>query len=333
MTYLPVSRRSLLAAAMGVALVASAGAQAQQKKHDPVTFISGSTTGTWFPTAAVIADLTNAHYDGQPISVVPGTGAVGNPLSVGTGKSEIGISNAPFLVAAQSGGNELYKQAFPDIRSVFAGPSTAQHLVMADDFDINVLKTAKDKKPKLRVGSGEKGSANQFSFEVLLAHYGVTFDDIEKWGGVVSRTGSTGAADAYNNRQLDMVNIFINHPNAKLAEMMQARPSKLVTLPEDARAALQKKWGFEPHTIPANTYPNQAQPVQTLALPLVVFATAKVDEQMIYNMTKSVAENRDRMVKGQAAFAEWKPEDMPKGLGVAMHPGAARYYKERGWVK
>ncbi len=77
--------RSLGAAVVAVVLVAGNG-WAQQQTHASATFITGGPPGTWYMTGAALAELVNKHYDGQPISVVPGKGAIANPLSVGAGK-------------------------------------------------------------------------------------------------------------------------------------------------------------------------------------------------------------------------------------------------------
>ena len=79
-----------------IALIAVAGgAWTQPKTHASATFITGGATGTWYMAGVAIAELVNEHYDGHPVSVVLGKGAIANPLSVGAGKAEFGLSYAP----------------------------------------------------------------------------------------------------------------------------------------------------------------------------------------------------------------------------------------------
>ncbi len=318
--------------AFSVVLFAHSGAFAAMKKHGPLVFSSGSPTGTWFPTAAGIAEMTNALYDGQPISVIPGAGGVGNPKRVGTGQADIGFSYGPFLKLAVTGGNEMYKDAMPKLRAIAAMTPNKLHLVM-DTSKLIDLAQLPNLKTKLRVGTGPVGSTELFSLTELFKFYGFSFNDIESWGGRVDRMNTGGRTDAWKNRQLDIAQFFINNPASRVIELMSGRPSVLVSLKDDAREALGKKWGFLKFTIPANQYPSQDKPVETIGIPFVAFATTDLSADMAYDMAKSIAENHKRMIASHSAFKGWKPEDMPKGLGIEIHEGAARYYKERGWIK
>ncbi len=320
-------------AALGLAAVLPASGWAQGKKHDMLQFTTGSPTGTWFPTGAIIAELTNAKYDGQPISVVPGAGGVGNPARVGTGHSDLGISYGPFLKLAQQGKNEMYEKAgWPELRAIASMTPNKFHLILDSSMGVAGLSQLKTDKPKLRVATGPVGSTELFSMTEVLKEYGVSFEDIESWGGRVDRLGSSGRANAWNNRQVDLVNYFINNPASAVIQLMSGRKAQLVSLEKRVRDALIEKWGFLNFTIPANDYPNQPADVHTIGLPFVVFASTRLDADIVYDLTKAVAENRDRMVQAHAAFKGWQPENMPKGLGIQIHEGAIRYYKERGWL-
>ena len=98
-----------LAIALGWILATSAAGQT--RSHDSVTFISGGPTGTWYHTAAAIAELVNKRYRGQPVSVIPGKGAISNPLSVGIRRAGFGFSYGPFLRLAHDGNNEVFEMA------------------------------------------------------------------------------------------------------------------------------------------------------------------------------------------------------------------------------
>ena len=308
---------------------ASCGAN---QDHAAVEFITGSATGTWFSTGAMIAELTNANYSGQPISVVPGAGGVGNPLAVASGQSDIGISYAPFLKLAIEGGNEMYPDAgHPELRAIFAGTSNKLHIVLDPDSNVSELAEIAKLKPPLRVATGPRGSTELFSMQETLAEFGVTREDILSWGGRYDLVGSSERADAWNNHQADLVNFFINNPASAVIELMSGRNAKLISLSDKVRDDLATKWGFQKLTIPANDYPNQPEPVQTVGLPFVVFASTNLDDDLVYNLTKAVAENSERMGESHSAFKEWNPVDMAKGLGIELHQGAKRYYAERGW--
>jgi TRAP transporter TAXI family solute receptor len=303
------------------------------KRHAQVQLISGSPTGGWFPVAAAAAHLTNSLYAGQPISVVPGAGGISNPLRVGTGLSEIGMSYGPFLKLAVEGNNELYREAFPELRGIASMLVNQLHLVVSAEAGVADLATLGSRRPRLRVGAGPTGSTELFALQQVLREYGVTYDDIKAWGGRVDRLNTEERSDAWQNRHLDLVAFFINNPAASLIELMSMRKnSRLLTLEEPVRDALAQKWGLLKYTIPANDYPNQPEEVHTVGMPYVFFSSTRLDSELVYDMTREIAENRERFLATHSAFKDWKPEDMPLGLGIEIHAGAQRFYRERGWI-
>ncbi len=299
-----------------------------------IQFISGSPTGGWFPVTSAVADLTNALYEGHPISVIPGAGGVGNPLRVGSGQSDIGLSYGPFLRLAREGGNETYQKAYPNLRAVSAMITNKLHLIRSGDSDDSGLARLTSEKPRLRVGTGPVGSAELFVFGEVLKRYGASYDDIEHWGGRVDRVNTGGRSDAWRNRQLDLVSFFINDPAPRVIELLSARDSsRLVNLDEHVRQGLAGDWGMLDLRIPADRYPNQHEDVRTVGMPYVVFTTTELDADIVYNLTRVIAENRERLVAAHSAFQDWEPEDMLHGVGIAFHEGAERYYRERGWIE
>lgn len=326
--------RALLGAAVGSLVALTAGTSAAQMKHDQVQFISGSPTGSWFPVASMAAELTNKAYEGQPVSVIPGAGGVGNPLRVGTGQSDLGISYGPFLKLAQEGNNDLYKEAFPKLRAICGMTANKLHIVADLGSDAGDLGALAQAKPGIRVGTGPTGSTELFSLTEVLKLYDVSFDDVKEWGGRVDLLNTAGRTDAWSNRQLDLVNFFINNPASSVIELMAARDgSKLLSIDDAKRDALVEKWGMIKFEIPPGQYPHQDAAVQTVGMPYVYFTTTDLDADFVYNMTKAIAENQPQLAKTHAAFEAWNPENMHKGLGIELHEGAKRYYRERGWIE
>ena len=321
------------ALALGLAGAFAMPSQAA-KKHKLVQFTSGSPTGGWFPVASAMAELTNALYDGHPISVVTGAGGVGNPKRVVSGESDLGVSYGPFLKLATQGGNELYKKAAPKLRAIAGMTANKLHIVMQDVGGAGNLSQIKAKKPKMRVATGPVGSTELFSLGEVFKFYGMSFKDFDSWGGRVDRLNTSGRTDAWKNRQADLVNFFINDPAAKVIELMSGRSgSKLLSIEDNVRDALVKEWGMIKFAIPANSYPNQSAPVETVGMPYVYFASTDLSAGLVYDLTKTIAENKERLAKTHSSFKTWEAKNMPFGLGIELHEGAKRYYKERGWIK
>jgi TRAP transporter TAXI family solute receptor len=262
-----------------------------------------------------------------------GIGSIGNTLHTGNGKSDIGLSYGTFLKLARQGGNELFPEPIKeDVRAVMSLTRNTLHLILDAKMDPDLSKL-KQAKTKLRVATGNVGSSELFSTGKLLDAYGITFKDIESWGGRIDRLQTGGRADAWKNRQADLVVFFIQVGSPAILEALTLRKSNLVNIQKSVQDEMIEKFGYMKDTIPANSYKGQTQDLETLGLPFIVFCNAAVDAEIIYDMTKQVAENKERMIQAGAAFKHWNPEDMVSGLGIEIHEGALRYYKERGWIK
>lgn len=321
----------IIAAASGLMLMAGAG-QAQDKEHASATFISGGPTGTWFPTATAISEMVNENYAGQPVSTIPGKGAIGNPLSVGSGKADFGLSYGPFLLAIYNGNNPVMeKDGLKNLRAVAnVVPNTVQ-IVLAGDVDDGVFDTLKDG-GKIRMGVGAKGSSNRFGIERIMEEYGSNFDGINGAGGTVMEGQQQGLLDAFLNRQIDIYTNTVGTRSSDMQQALAARDARLFDMPEAIRDKMVSNWGYVKYDIPAGTYPGQDAPVKSLNLSTMVFTTAEMDDEIVYHMVRGMAENHDRLVSAYKGFANWKPELMPEGHPIPTHPGAMKYYKERGWV-
>ena len=314
-----------------LALVAGHG-WAQSRTHASATFITGGPTGTWYMTGAAIAELVNKHYEGQPISVTPGKGAIANPLTVGARKAGFGLSYAPYLKLAYDGGNEIFsRRGFKNLRAIAAVVPDTVHIIMADTVSADVFAQLKDG-ATIRIGVGQRGSSNHFVLEKILEAYGYDYDALEEAGSDVIEGAQQGLVDAYQNRQIDIYSNTVGINAGSVRQPVSARASRLFSIPDSIRDPLVREWGYVKSTIPAGTYPGQDVPVDTLDLGTIVFTNAEMDDEIVYLVTKSLAENRDRLIAGSARFERWKPEDMVTGLPVELHPGASKYYRERGWL-
>lgn len=327
-----IPKRHSGALALGILMVASV-IHAQTKSHPTATFITGGPTGTWYMTGAAIAELVNKHYDGQPVSVVPGKGAIANPLSVGAGKAELGLSYAPYLKLASEGSNEIFaRRGFANLRAIASVVPDTLHIVMAADVDSEVFAQLKHG-ATIRIGVGQKGASNHFVLEKILELYGFDYDGLRKAGSAVIEGAQQGLVDAYQNRQIDIYSNTVGLGAGSVRQPVSARASQLFSLPENVRDELVAQWGYAKSTIPAGTYPGQDEPVNTLDLSTIVFTNAAMDDEIVYFIAKEMAESRARLIAASGGFERWQPEDMPVGLPVQVHPGALKYYRERGWIE
>lgn len=327
--------RTALMAGLAVIAVAAmpSDAGAQSKTHPAVQMTTASPTGSWFPTGAAIGDLANQQFEGQPISVIPGAGAIGNITRVGKGKSDMGLSYAPFLTLAQRGHNNVNPdEGFKNLRAIMSLTPYPLHILAADESGVASLEDIGKNKGKIRLASEVTGSSIHFIVQTAFEKYGAPLDSIKAAGGSIRQVNTAGRKDAWKNRQVDMAVFMFDPPHPVIQELMRVRSSQLLGFSGQVLEDLKSELGFLTYQLTPDHYPDQKKAVTTIGMPTLLFGTAELGDDLVYEMCKQVANNKERMVKAVATFKSWNPEDMANGLGIEIHPGAKRFYKEMGWL-
>ncbi|SDF03985.1 TAXI family TRAP transporter solute-binding subunit [Limimaricola pyoseonensis] len=328
-----LSVRGLITGMVGaLAITASAtGLQAMEQK--PVQIITAGTGGSWFPTGATIADLANQSFDGQPVSVIPGAGAIGNIARVGVGKSDMGLSYGPFLKLAKEGGNDINPgEGYDDLRAILALNAYPFHFLVADSVGISSLDELKDIAGDINLASEVTGSSMHFIVQRMFENYGLPLDEIEKAGGSVQQLNTDGRKDAWQNGQVNMASFMFAPPHPVIIEQMRIRDSQIMGFTDEVLDQLTGELGFDVFELTSEHYPKQKAATKTVAMPTLLFGTADLDDELVYELVKNVANNKQRMVNAVGSLESWNPEDMVKGLGIEIHPGALKFYKEQGWI-
>ena len=307
---------------------------AQDAKTNDIVMLTGTPTGTWFPTGAAFAEFANNAAGSQVVSVTPGAGSIGNIMGVAAGKADMGLSYGAFLKAAEEGDNEINPgEPIGNLRSVMALTPNVLHVLLADDAGVSSLEELAESKGKIHVGTGVPGSTEDFGLARLLGLYDIEYSDLEEWGGSVIRGVTTGRNDGWQNRQLELVSFMFTPPNPNIDRLLGSRDGSIFSLSEEQQQTFVDKYGFAPVTIAAGTYEGQDEDVRAVGLPTTLFSTTEVSEEIVYNMVKGIAEDMDRLKQVSSAYGSLEPEDLMTNLGIEMHEGAKRYYAERGWIQ
>lgn len=296
---------------------------------EALDLLSGAATGSWYTIGAGLADKFNDNYEGFPMTTIPGPGSIGNIPVIASGDSEIGMSYGPFLIAAQNG-EAPFETAYTNLRSICVlQPTVIQPITT---LDIDTLGEFIDGKMKESVGVYPVGNASTFIIETILKQYGLSgIDAIEEWGAKPYYADGSSLADAWADRHIVLQMPMLNVPASGVTEALVTRSDgHLISLDQEIIDKLVTENGFSPYTIKAGTYEGQTEDCQTVGLPIVVFTTENVDEEIIYNFTKSIYENKEYFEGVHSSFAEFDPQTMNEGVAIELHPGAEKFYKEVG---
>lgn len=301
-------------------------------KLEPMEFVTGASSGTWVPIGAGIADKINKLYQGFPITAIPGPGSIGNAPVIADGKAGIGMSYGPFLLMAYNG-KEPYQKPMTNLRAVAALQPTVIHAVA--DLKINNVDELVAKKVPAKLGLLPVGNASSYLVDRIFAAAGMkSVNDIKSYGGSIYFGDGATVSDAWQNRQINMNFRVVNVPDATTSEMILSRDgSKLINIDGNVAKTLIEQEGFEKYTIKAGTYKNQTEDIQTVGLPIVIFVTKDTDETLVYNIAKSIYNNAEALTAAHASFKEFNRNNIAKGTGIELHPGAIKFYKEIGVIK
>lgn len=299
-------------------------------------FATFSTGSSWYSYGAGISEaLLKELPAGSRVNVLAHAGGVGNLNLVGDGGAQIGLG---FNVTARWAydGTQVYEKPYTNLRGI-AGYMDNYYfgMIASKSSGITDLAEIKEKKLPVRLITVQVGGLGEVINRLVLAEYGITYDDIIAWGGSVEHADHNTVVEKFKDGQADlyMQTITAGHPT--VTEMAVSTPLTFLSLPDDIIKRMCERYGFVPAVMPAGTFKGQEQDCKTLGLTTNLFCTADLDEELVYTITKAVIENIDMVKQSHAALERFTAEDAPKaeGLGIPLHPGAERYYREAGLLK
>jgi TRAP transporter TAXI family solute receptor len=332
-------RRTMAVVLAGAAVMLAAPASAQPYNLTVAGYSPGGLVST---AGAGLDKALNAAYPGSTLTYQTSSGGLANAMLLDQKKVPLAfISDTELNVVLA--GKPPFKQPIKDLRILFHpySPSSrfqATHVLVTKDWaDRHGIKTVADiaaKKPAMRVAVNRPGNLDGDVGIATLAVDGVSLDDIKKWGGQVVRAASQEMTSLMLDRRLDGVifGISINHP--RIQEM--ANGLELVMLPTSAENAkkVSDQLGSKPCLIKAGEYKFLAADSQSVCVGLTTVVRADFDEQTAYNVTKGIVENLDKYKAAHRLLQTAVTLESFTEKGQAPHhPGAEKYYREKGLVK
>lgn len=309
--------------AMGMPLAA----QAQQKF---MTIGTGGVTGVYYAAGGSICRLVNKDRakHGFRCTVESTGGSVANINTIKAGDLDFGVAQSDWNYNAYKGEAVFKKDgAFSDLRSVFSlHPEPFTVLARADAN----IKNFSDLKGK-RVNIGNPGSGTRASMDELLNAMGWKVSDF----GLAAELKADEHGAALCDNKIDAFFYGVGHPSANIQDPVTTCGAKLVNITGPAVDKLVAANSYYAKaTIPGGLYKGNDAATQTYGVLATFVTSAKASDDMVYTLVKAVFENFDDFKKLHPAFAHLNPENMVKdGLSAPLHNGAAKYYKEKGWIK
>lgn len=303
---------------MAAALALGAGlAQAE----DRVTFKSAKSGSSYYQMSVQIAEAMKAGTEGGIIvTVEESQGSVQNVMEVRARGGDYVFTTPPGLVGLAQGGKAMFEgkgdPAFDDIRALFPIPSLTMHFVVSQASGITDFAGMEGK--TILLGKGSFGAREGEKYLGLFGLEGkVKLAEVEL----------SNAVAALKNGQIDGFVTAGSYPAPNVIEAAATTGVKVLSLSADQIAATKRTR----LVIPAGTYAGQDSAIETTSLPVVAYATTKMSEDVAYQLTRTFWEEREAM----GAAAPWwlgVNEGLMATITGKIHPGAIKYYKEKGFA-
>lgn len=292
---------------------------------------------SWYVFAATLEQMIEPIFGDNTVEVIARGGGVANPMVVQSGKAEIALSNVATAVWAKTGAPIYEGKSAPDIRALVGGLNNVYVGIMARKEFIDAAGTSdfaaivKSGKP-FRLLMKPTGSSAVPAAQMLLEAYGSSFEKLKAAGGDIIQVAEAQIADSLRNGNADIyVDTMIKgHPT--ITEVNLTADMVFLDVPKEAMDLLAKN-GLTPGKY-GPWFDDQKEANTGANLGTVLIANASLDEDKAYQITKALVENAETLGNAHAAWKFFKPENAWKAenVGIELHPGAIRYYKERGWM-
>lgn len=310
----------LVAVALSAIALSAPAAHAQQF----INVLTGGTSGVYYPLGVAIGKIYSDKIPNVKTQVQATKASVENLNLLEQGRGEIAFTLGDSLKAAWEGDEDAgFKKKLTKLRTIGAiYPNYIQIVATADSG----IKTLSDLKGKtLSVGAPKSGT--ELNSRAILKAAGMDYKDL----GKVEYLPFAESVDLMKNRQLMATLQSAGLGVASLKDLSNSSDITVVSVPKE----IVDKIGppFISATIPANTYKGQDKDVPTAAVVNYLVTSSAVSDDLAYQMTKLVYESLPDLVAAHSAAKGIKLENAALGSPVPMHPGAIRYFKEKGLIK
>jgi hypothetical protein len=300
------------------------GAVASGYAADNLVLATGGTAGTYYPFGGALAKIWNSKIKDMNVTAQTSGASGENVRLINKKEVELALVQSDTLDFAFNA-TEAFKEPLKGMSTIAVLYPEIVQVVVAAAGPIKSIADLKGKK----VGVGAPGSGTEANFRQLLDAYGMKKEDIN-----VQFLSFSESAEAYKDKHIDAFIVTAGIPNAGIMDVSTQNEIRILDIPADVAAKLTQKYPFLAAVkVPANTYKGQTAEVSTVAVNAVLIAGNSLSEAMVYNLTKALFENQAELASAHAKGKELNLQYAVKGVSIPFHPGAVKYYKEKGLMK
>jgi hypothetical protein len=312
----------LLILSMG--LSACGGSPENDAQNYNLVLATGGTSGTYYPYGGAMANIWNTTIEGMNV-VAQSTGASNENLKlVANGDADLAIvQNDSMFYAFEGTGIDAFEgkplSGFSAICTLY--PEVVQIVVRPDKG----IESVADLRGRT-ISIGDAGSGVEANALQILAAYGLSLSDVDAKNLSFKESGSS-----YQDKQLDAFFVTAGVPNSAIQEITATSTVNILSITGAELASLLDNYEFyTEYSIPQETYAGMAGNATTLSVKASLIVSNSLDEEVVYQLTKSLFENLEDFQAAHNKAMDLSLESAVDGVSIPFHPGAVRYFEEVG---
>ncbi|MCY1391351.1 TRAP transporter solute receptor, TAXI family [compost metagenome] len=276
----------------------------------------------YYPVGVGLSQIYSHGIEGSKTSVQATKASVENLNLLQSGRGELALALGDSVADAWNGDAEAgFKAPLKKLRAIAATYPNYIQIVASKESGIRSLADLKGK----RISVGAPKSGTELNARAIFNAAGLTYEDM----GKVEYLPFAESVELIKNRQLDATLQSSGLGQASIRDLSATLPVLFVPIPADVVAKIGNN-AYQSATIPANTYDGQDADVPTASITNLLVTHEGVSDDLAYQMTQLLFDNLPRLVTAHAAVKDIKLENAASNLPIPLHPGAERFYKEKG---
>ena len=289
-----------------------------------ISIATGGTSGTYYPLGGAIAKIFNDNVEGVTANAQSTGASVENIGLVSKGETEIAFVQSDITFYAYEGiENFADTGKVENIRGMAMLYPEVVQIVANANAGINSIEDLRGK----NVAIGAPGSGTEANARQILGAHGITYDDL----GKADYLSFGEAADQLKDNHIDAAFVTAGLPTSALVEVSTSNDIVVVPMEKSKLDALSAQYPFYTGvTIPGGSYRNNDDDVLAAAVMAMLVVPEDLDEDLMYNLTKQLFEQRQVIIDTHDRGNDIKLETAIEGMPIELHPGSARYYEEAG---
>jgi len=307
-----------------LAVAGCGGAVGEGPARTFITIATGGTGGTYYPLGGALAQIWTTAVPGVNASAQATVASVFNVQAVEQGKADVAFVQGDVAYFAYTRGTEAVATPHTRLRAMAVLYTNTVQVLARRDSDIHRIEDFRGR----RIGVGAPGSGTEVAAKIIIEAHGLSYDDVR-----VDFLSFSEVSAQMQDRTLDGGFISASYPVAAITDVNTSVGVRLIALDADAVAQVSAQYPFlKPAVVPRDVYDGQEQDVRTIGVDNLLICREDMDEDLVYQLTKALFDALPQLERVHVAASQIDP-DQGADAPIPLHPGAARYYRDRQGVQ